>query len=151
MANKCGIGKIKRNFSSGNITMTENQGQKWNNMPLKFLEEKLRCLPEVKVPEKLKTRLLAAIPNGRQKISVGYQLKWYLCTRDLTVTAAAIIFILAAMFMVNYGLPNPPRTLLTELNDTSLWYTTWEQSNFLYDQNYILLRDNGNMSYDERR
>lgn len=129
--------------------MTENQKHKWNDMSLKSLEAQLRHLPEVKFPEKLKTKLLAAIPNRQQKVSIGHQFKWYLSARDLGATAAAAIFILVLMLLINYGLPNPSQTLLTELNDTSLWCTTWEQNNFPYDQNYTLIKDNNYMSYDK--
>jgi hypothetical protein len=117
--------------------MTENQEHKWNDMSLKSLEEELRCLPEVKVPEKLKTELLAAIQSGQPKISTGHQFGWHLCARDLIATAVAAIFIFASMLMVSYGLPNPPKTLLMESNDSSLRY-----KNIFYDQNYVLAKDN---------
>jgi hypothetical protein len=116
--------------------MTENQEHKWNDMSLKSLEEELRCLPEVKVPERLKTKLLAAIQSKQQKISVSRRLKWHLCARDLIATAAAAIFIFASMLMVSYGLPNSPETLLMTLNDSSLRY-----KNIFYDQNCILVKD----------
>ena len=128
--------------------MTENKEHKWNDMPLKSLEAELRRLPEVKVPEKLKTRILDAIPGRRQKVSIGHQLKWHLYTRDLVATAAAAIFIFSSMLMVSYGLPNPPQTLLTELNDTSLCHTGWEQNNLLYDQNSFLYDQNSSLIED---
>jgi hypothetical protein len=122
--------------------MTENQEHKWNDMSLKSLEEELRCLPEVRVPEKLKTKLLAAIQSRQQKIPVKHQLKWYLRARDLIATAAAAIFIFASMLMVSYGLPNPPKTLL-ELNDSSLRYKS-----IFYDQNCIFVKDDNYTSCD---
>jgi hypothetical protein len=115
--------------------MTENQEHKWNDMSLKSLEEELRCLSEVKIPEKLKTKLLAAIPSRQQRTSISHRLKWHLGARDLMTTAAAVIFIFASMLMVSYGLPNPPKTLLMEPNDSSLRY-----KNIFYDQNYVLIR-----------
>jgi dihydroorotase len=123
--------------------MTENQEHKWNDMSLKSLEGELRCLPEVKVPERLKTKLLAAIQSRQQKISIGHRLEWHLGARDLVATAVAAIFIFASMLMVSYGLPNPPQTLLTELNDSSLRY-----KNIFYDQNYVLVKDNNYTSCD---
>ena len=122
--------------------MTDNQEHEWDDMTLKSLESELRCLPEVKVPDKLNTRSLDAIPGRRQKVSIEHQLKWHLEARDLVATAAAAIFILTSMLMVSYGLPNPPQTLLTELNDTSLWYTTLEQ-------NYIFIKDKNYTNCDE--
>jgi hypothetical protein len=116
--------------------MTENQEHKWNDMSLKSLEEELRCLPEVKVPGKLETKLLAAIQSRQQKISTDHHFEWHLCARDLIATAVAAIFIFASMLMVSYGLPNPPKTLLMELNDSSLRY-----KNIFYDQNYVLVKD----------
>ena len=120
--------------------MTENQEHKWNDMPLKSLEEELRCLPEVKVPEKLKTKLLAAIQSRQQKISISHRLKWHFGARDLIATAAAAIFIFASMLMVSYGLPTPSQTLLTG-DDLSLRYT-------MYDQNCVLIKDNNYTSCD---
>lgn len=128
--------------------MIENQEHKWNDMSLKSLEKKLRRLPEVKVPEKLKTKLLAAIQSRQRKTSTSHQLKWHLGARDLVATASAAIFIFASMLMVSYGLPNPPQTLLIELNDSSLRYAMLEQ-NVFYDQNYVLIKDNNYTSYDE--
>jgi hypothetical protein len=117
--------------------MTENQEHKWDDMSLKSLEEELRCLPEVKVPEKLKTKLLAAIKGRQQNISTNHLFEWHLCARDLIATAVAAIFIFASMLMVSYGLPTPPKTLLMELNDSSLRY-----KNIFYDQNCVLVKDN---------
>ena len=128
--------------------MAENQEHKWKNISPKSLEKKLRSLPEVKFPEKLKAKLLAAIQSKQQKISISHQLEWHLGARELAATAAAAIFIFASMLMVSYGLPNPPQTLLTELNDPSLRYTMWDQ-NLFYDQNYVLIKDYNYMSCDQ--
>lgn len=123
--------------------MTENQEHKWDDISLKSLEEELRRLPEVKVPEKLKTNLLAYIQSRQQKISISRRLEWRWGTRDLISTAAAAIFIFASMLMVSYGLPNPPQTLLAA-DDLSL-------RNTMYDQNCILIKDNNCTSYDETK
>jgi len=115
--------------------MTENQEQKWEYMRLKSLEAELRCLPEVEVPETLEDKLLAAIPDRGAKVAPEHQAKWHVRAWDFGATATAAVLILALMLMVNYGLSVPPQMLLTELNDTSLCYTRWDQNNFLYDQN----------------
>ena len=119
--------------------MTENQEQKWVDMRLKSLEAELRCLPEVEVPETLEGRLLAAIPDRAEKVAREHQVKWYAGAWDFGTTATAAVLILALMFMVNYGLSMPPKMLITELNDTSLCYTRWDQNSFLYDQNNACL------------
>ena len=119
--------------------MTENQEQKWENMRLKSLEAELRCLPEVEVPETLEGRLLAAIPDRAEKVAREHQIKWHVGAWDFGTTATAAVLILALMFMVNYGLSMPPKMLMTELNDTSLCYTRWDQNSFLYDQNNACL------------
>ena len=124
--------------------MVENQKNKGNDMPLRSLEKELRSLPKVKIPEKLKAKILAAIPSKQRELSIEYQRKWYLAPRDFVATAAAAIFIFISMLMVSYGLPNPPQKMLTGLNDTSMWYTTLEQ-------NYILIGDSNYTNYDEPR
>jgi hypothetical protein len=121
--------------------MAENQERKWNDMSLKYLEKELRCLPEVTVPEKLKTKLLSSIQNRQPKTSKGHQFDWCLCTRDLVATAVAAIFIFVSMLMVSYGLPNPPKDLLMEQNDSSLRYKS-----IFYDQNYVFAEDNNYMN-----
>ena len=115
--------------------MTENQEQKWEDMRLKSLEAELRCLAEVEVPETLEDRLLSAIPDMAAEVTREHHVKWHAGAWDFGATATAAVLILALMFMVNYGLSMPQKTLITELNDTSLCYTRWDQNNFLYDQN----------------
>lgn len=117
--------------------MTENQEQKSKDMTLKSLEKKLRRLPEIEVPEALEARLLAAIPDRRTKGKQAQQLQWRRAW-DFGVTAAAAVLIFALMFLVNYGLSIPSQTSIAEF-DTSLCYTSWDQNNFLYDQNNTYL------------
>jgi hypothetical protein len=121
--------------------MAENQGHNWDNISLKSLEDKLRCLPEVEIPEQLKAKLLAAIQCRPQKISLSHRFKWHLGVRDLVAAAAAAIFIFVSMLMVSYVLPNPPQTLFAA-DDLSLRYT-------MYDQNCVLIKDNNYTSYNK--
>ena len=135
MANEQGTEKIKGIFNWKDISMTENQEKKWEDMRLKSLEAELRSFPEVEVPKTLEYRLLAAIPDRPTKVTREYQVKWQAGAWDFGTTATAAVLILALMFIVNYGLSMPPKMLITELNDTSLCYTRWDQNSFLYDQN----------------
>jgi hypothetical protein len=121
--------------------MAENQGHEWDNISLKSLEDKLRCLPEVEIPEQLKAKLLAAIQCRQQKTSIGHWFKWHLGVRDLVAAVAAAIFIFVSMLMVSYVLPNPPQTLLAA-DDLTLKYT-------MYDQNFVLIKDNNYTSYNK--
>jgi len=117
--------------------MTENQEHKSKDITLKSLASKLRCLPDVEVSEKLKDKLLAAIPDRQPKFTQTLQIQWYRAW-DFGVTAAAAVLIFALLFLVNYGLSTPSKTTIIEY-DTSLCYTGWDRNNFLYDQNNTYL------------
>ena len=117
--------------------MAQNQEQKSKDMTLESLEAELRRLPEIEVRQALKDKLLAAIPDSRAKAARGHQLQWHRAW-DFGVTAAAAVLIFALMFLVNYGLSIPSHTSIAEF-DTSLCYTSWDQNNFLYDQNNTYL------------
>ena len=115
--------------------MTHNQKPKPEEMTLKSLEERLRRLPQVQPSESLESKLLAAIGDGRAEFTEEHHLRWWPGAWNFGAAATAAILILALMLVVNYGLATPSQMLLTELNDTSLCYTGWDQNNFLYDQN----------------
>ncbi len=117
--------------------MARNQEKKSKHITQNSLAEDLRRLPEIEVPETLEARLLDAIPVRGENLTRAYQLRWYR-TWDFGVTAAAAVLIFALMFLVNYGLSIPSQTSITEF-DTSLCYTSWDQNNFLYDQNNTYL------------
>ncbi len=117
--------------------MTQNQEKKSKHITQKSLAEDLRRLPEVEVPETLEARLLDAIPVTQANLTPGHQLRCYRAW-DFGVTAAAAVLIFALMFLVNYGLSTPSQTAIIEF-DTSLCYTRWDQSKFMYDQNNTYL------------
>jgi hypothetical protein len=117
--------------------MTQKREKKSKRITLKSLAAQLRSLPEVEVPETLKPRLLAAIPDMQAKPEPAHQFRWYPAW-DFGVTAAAAVLIFALMFLVNYGLSTQSKTGIIEF-DTSLRSTTWNQNNFLYDQNNTYL------------
>ena len=133
MANVPCAEKIKGKFDWQGITMAENQEKRWKHITQKSLAARLRRLPEVAVPEDLKDKLLAAIPDRGPKVSQEHPHQrvraW-----DFGVTAAAAVLIFALMFLVNYGLSTPTKTGIIEF-DTSLCYAGWDQNNFMYDQN----------------
>ncbi|MHC4619235.1 MAG: hypothetical protein ACYTEQ_15935 [Planctomycetota bacterium] len=115
--------------------MKPNRERKWKKLKPKSLEEKLRRLPDVDVPQRLKARLLAAIPVGKDTPSREVQFRWFPRAWDFGVTAAAAVMIIASLLLVNYGLSVPSQTLLTEFDDTSLCYPRWDQNDFLFGQN----------------
>lgn len=121
--------------------MTQKREKKSKRITLKSLAAQLRRLPEVEVPETLKPRLLAAIPDTHAKSAPAHQFQRYPAW-DFGVTAAAAVLIFALMFLVNYGLSTPSKTGIMEF-DTSLCCTTWHQNNFLYDQNNTYLEKTG--------
>jgi len=120
-------------------------------MTLKLLETELHRLRKVKVPEKLKAKLLAAIPDNNTKVTRKHQVKWYQPAWDYGVTAAAAVLIFALMVMVNYGLSVPPQALLMGFDDTSLCYPRWDQNILLYDQNNIGIADTNYADYSGRQ
>jgi hypothetical protein len=113
--------------------MAENPTKRWKHITQKSLAARLRRLPEVTVPEDLKDKLLAAIPDRGPNVSQGHP-RQGIRAWDFGVTAAAAVLIFALMFLVNYGLSTPTKTGIIEF-DTSLCYAGWDQNNFMYDQN----------------
>ncbi len=137
MANFAGAEKLKVTFDWQGITMAENEKKRWKHISQKSLAARLRRLPEVAVPEALKDKLLASIPDMEPKVARGHRRQWYRVW-DYGVTAAAAVLIFALMFLVNYGLSTPAKMRIMEF-DTSLCYTGRDQNNFLYDQNNTYL------------
>jgi hypothetical protein len=121
--------------------MTQKREKKSKRITLKSLAAHLRRLPEVEIPETLKPRLLAAISDMQAKPAPVHHFRWY-HAGDFGVTAAAVVLIFALIFLINYGLYTPSRTEIIEF-DTSLRCTTWNQNNFLYDQNNTYLEKSG--------
>lgn len=121
--------------------MKQKREKKSKRITLKSLAAHLRRLPEVEIPETLKPKLLAAIPDTQPKHAPMHQFRWY-HAGDFGVTAAAVVLIFALIFLINYGLYTPARTEIIEF-DTALRCTTWNQNNFLYDQNNTYLEKSG--------
>ena len=121
--------------------MAKDKEEKWNDKTFESLEEELRRLPEVDVPETLEAKLLAAIPGRGSKTLADNPVERHPRLWDFGLTAAAAILILALMFTVNYGLSNPSRMLPARLKDTSLCHAGWEQLYLPLDQNNALVED----------
>jgi len=136
-----GTENFKAIFIWQGITMTQKRKKKSKRITIKSLAAKLRSLPEVEVPESLKPGLLAAIPDTQAKPAPTHQFRRYPAW-DFGVTAAAAVLIFALMLLVNYGLSTPLKTGIIEF-DTSLCCKTWNQNNFLYDQNNTYLEKSG--------
>ena len=96
--------------------MIQNWKDKSQNITLKSLQAQLRNLPELKLPEQLKEKLFAAIPENKTTVSDKQDAKRWSLT--LGLGAAAAVFIMALIFLSNYG-PKNPSIILAELNDTS--------------------------------
>jgi hypothetical protein len=116
------------------MTMMQNGKQKWKNTTLKSLEARLRSLGKVKVPETLKVKLFATIPDPLPQPVLTHEHKWRFRVRSFSATAAAAVLIFAFMFMVNHALSTPTQALLTELDDVSLCYRG-AQPYSMYDHN----------------
>jgi hypothetical protein len=128
--------------------MTDNKRQKWEDVTLKSLKAELRRLADVKIPEALKARLFAAIPNAKTAVIQHAQVQNHPRAWDFGITAVAAVLIFALMLMVNYGLSVPSQMLKTEFHDTSLYPARLDQNNFLYDQNNTLIGDTDHMRYN---
>ncbi|MHC4623774.1 MAG: hypothetical protein ACYS4W_07710 [Planctomycetota bacterium] len=114
--------------------MKGNEEHRDTDLTLKSLEARLCRLPEVDVPERLKARLLEAIPVDKEHVTQQRPIGWFLRVWDFGVTAAAAVLIIASLLLVNYGLSVPSQTLLTEFDDTSLCYPRSDQNDFLFSQ-----------------
>jgi len=109
--------------------MKENPEQKWVILSLNSLERLLRKFPQFKPPERLKTKLVAGIPELKEEFQVGQPAK----ILHLAAAATAAVLIFALILMVAYGLSVPSKTFSAVSNDTSLCYTNWQQ-----DTNYVV-------------
>ena len=126
MADKQGTEKIKDIFNRKDIAMVENQEHKWAT--LKSLEAHLRRLAEIEVPETLKAKLFAAIPDEKSKAGSKHCGRWWPGAWGFGATAAAIL-VLVLIFVTNYGTSGPSRNLIADINDKPAYYTLADQNN----------------------
>lgn len=126
MADEQGAEKIKDIFNRKDITVAENQEHKWAT--LKSLEAHLRRLAEIEVPETLKAKLFAAIPDEQPKAGPKHCVRWWPGAWGFGATAAAIL-VLALILVTNYGTSGPSRKLIADINDKPSYYTLADQNN----------------------
>jgi hypothetical protein len=143
VANEQGTEKVKGVFNWQGVTMTANQEQKWEDMTLKSLEKRLRSLPEVKIPETLKTKLFASIPPGQPKTAREFHMQWWSGAWTFGAAVAAVV-ILVLIFMPNYGASVPSKRLIADLNDRTICYA-------LADQNNVFIKDANRADCNGRR
>lgn len=134
MSNEWSTEKIKGIFNRQDMIMATNQ-QHWKDMTLKSLETKLRGLADVKVPETLEAKLLAAIPDRATEAAAGLEVRWYRWILDLGASTAAAVLILGLMLMLNYGFSVSSKMWLKDFDDALICGANWQQSRLLYDQN----------------
>ena len=141
MANKPGTEKTKRILNWQGITMTNNQEQKGQDLTLKSLEAKLRCLGDVEVPQTLEAKILARVPDSKPR-SPQYHRGWRWPRVCGIGVATAAVLILALIFMSNYGPFVSSHTLIRDFNDKPT-------RPLLADQNTPLIEDTNHVNSNE--
>jgi len=96
--------------------MKNNREQKHQNVTRKSLVAALRSLPKFPVPATLRTKLFKTIPDTTSS-SPAVRLSTSL--RKTWAGAAAVIFVCALAFVINYGSSIFPNRLITEVNVAS--------------------------------
>lgn len=141
MANKPGAEKIKRILDWQGITMTNNQEQKGQDLTLKSLEAKLRCLGDVEVPQTLEAKILARVPDSKAGSPQDHG-SWRRSRVWGIGIATAAVLILALIFMSNYGPFVSSHTLIKDFNDKPT-------RPLLADQNTPLIEDTNHVSSNQ--
>jgi len=95
--------------------MTKDQQQS-ENVPLRSVEARLRSLPKFPVPATLRTKLFKTIPDTTSSSPAGQPST---SLRKTWAGAAAVIFVCALAFVINYGSSIFPNRLITEANVAS--------------------------------
>lgn len=95
--------------------MTKDHRQS-ENVTIKSLEAGLRNLPKLTVPTTLRTKLFKTIPDTTYssppvRLSTSLRKTW--------AGAAAVVFVCALAFVINYGSSIFPNRLITEVNVAS--------------------------------
>jgi len=137
VANKPSIEKIKGIINWQGITMAGNQEQEWKDMKLESLEAELRCLPGVRIPETLKAKLFARIPDSEAGASGESRVQWWARVWRFGAAVAAVV-ILALIFVPNYGPSGPSNVTIADLNDRPTRCVLADQNSTLVeDTNYV--------------
>jgi len=137
MADEQGIEKIKEIIKGLGITMKDNKEQDDKDITLKSIGTRLRSLPELEVPDKLKPKLFAAIPNRSAVKTKNRRLRG-LSSIWRIGTAAATIIILASVLLSNLGRSTSSNKFTVERKKVSKHYVLADQNNrFIIDSNYV--------------
>jgi hypothetical protein len=109
--------------------MRNDQKWKHKNEFLVSIEEKLRTLGEVEVPEGLEAKLLSSIGNMGEKTGRPSTVHWTFRPLDFGGMATAAIILFVLMLMISYGLPVPSQNMSAGLADFPSDYMTSDQNN----------------------
>ena len=116
--------------------MTKDKQQP-ENVPLKSLEARLRSLPKLPVPATLRARLFRTIPETASSSPADWP---GISLRRTWAGAAAVIFVCALAFVINYGSSIFPNRLITEANVASANSTVIDHnSTYIVDTNHAAL------------
>ena len=114
--------------------MAVNDKNKPENWTLRSMEKKLRSFPKIEPPESLETNLMAILQMHPPPIRY-FRPAFHVRLARFVASAAAALFILSFMLMIDSGLSTRPSALFAQF-DTSLSYPA-------YDSNYFFVsRDN---------
>jgi len=98
--------------------MAVNDKNKPENWTLRSMEKKLRSLPKIEPPESLETKLMAILQAHPLPIRY-FRPAFHIRLARFVASAAAALFILSLMLMIDYGLSIRPGALFAQF-DTSL-------------------------------
>jgi len=121
--------------------MTQNHKEKCKGVTLKSLETRLRNLAEVEVPETLRAKLFATIPDSQAKVTPEYRVRWRLGAWVFGAAAAAVL-ILALVVTQNYNPSMPSQALITDPKDISLCYVPADRNNARYGLQQLTISQN---------
>ena len=114
--------------------MAVNDKNKPENWTLRSMEKKLRAFPKIEPPDSLETKLMAILQMHLPPICY-FRPAFHVRLARFVASAAAALFILSFMLMIDSGLSTRPSALFAQF-DTSLSYPA-------YDSNYFFVsRDN---------
>ena len=123
--------------------MTKNQKyNKWRNITPKSLEAELCSLPQIRIPEALKVKLMAGIPDRQAELIREHRIRWW--PGVWGGVAAAAVLILALILMPSFGPSVSSKVSIADLNDKATRY-------ILADQNSTLIKDTNYTSHSSRR
>ena len=107
--------------------MANNQEHSREDRALRSLEDELRRLPKVEVPDTLEARLLAAIPREPTEKARRRRIRWRSWTIGVGSVAAATVFIAAAVMLISHRSTESFQESVGVSTDTSPFYVLGDQ------------------------